>query len=196
MRLFGERGPEGATVRDIAAAAGVSPALVVRHYGSKDGLREAVDNHVLRIFDVLLGELTDAPLGPGVAAGLADMVTEHLPVGSGVPAYLGRMLLDGGSAGSALFGRLHELSRRALAGMAEAGVAAEGADPAVRAAFLLVNDLAVLILRARLREVLGVDPLSAAGLHRWGAEVLAIYHGGLRATHVDAEPDGKDGRGE
>ncbi|HEX8936538.1 MAG TPA: helix-turn-helix domain-containing protein [Pseudonocardiaceae bacterium] len=36
LRLFGERGPDAVTVRDIAAAAGVSPALVVRHYGSKE----------------------------------------------------------------------------------------------------------------------------------------------------------------
>lgn len=49
LRLFGNHGPDAVTLRDIAAAAGVSPALVVRHYGSKDGLREAVDDHVVRV---------------------------------------------------------------------------------------------------------------------------------------------------
>jgi hypothetical protein len=48
-----------------------------------------------------------------------------------------------------------------------------------RAAFLLVNDLAVLILRDRLREVLGVDPLSGHGMRRWGTEVFAVYREGL-----------------
>jgi TetR/AcrR family transcriptional regulator, regulator of cefoperazone and chloramphenicol sensitivity len=52
----------------------------------------------------------------------------------------------------------------------------------VRAAFLLASDLAVLILRNRLAEVLGIDPLSAAGMRRWGAEVLAIYRDGLAAS--------------
>jgi hypothetical protein len=47
---------------------------------------------------------------------------------------------------------------------------------------LLVNDLAVLIFRARLAVVLGTDPLSAAGMRRWGAEMLSIYRDGLAAT--------------
>jgi hypothetical protein len=107
------------------------------------------------------------------------MVAASLPPGSAIPAYLGRMLVSGGPAGSALFRRLYEVSREALSGMAAAGTVRAGADPAVRAAFLLVNDLAVLILRDRIREVLDADPLSAAGARRWGAEVLAVYRDGL-----------------
>jgi len=51
----------------------------------------------------------------------------------------------------------------------------------VRAAFLLVNDLKMLILRDRIREPLGIDPLSAAGVRRWGAEVLAVYRDSVGA---------------
>ncbi len=38
LRLFVAHGPDAVTVRQIAAAAGVSPALVVHHFGSKEGL--------------------------------------------------------------------------------------------------------------------------------------------------------------
>ena len=55
------------------------------------------------------------------------------------------------------------------------------ADPAVRAAFLLSNDLAVLLPREQLTEALGTDPLSGAGMARWGREMLVIYGGGLLA---------------
>ena len=48
LRLFSKHGADAVTVRHIMAAAGVSPALAIRHYGSKDGLREAVDDHVAR----------------------------------------------------------------------------------------------------------------------------------------------------
>ncbi len=44
------------TIRTIAAAAGVSPALVVRHYESKDGLREAADGYVSAVFEAMLTE--------------------------------------------------------------------------------------------------------------------------------------------
>src|SRR4029077_8442435 len=41
LRLFAERGIEGATIRDIARAAGVSGGLVRHHFGSKEALRHA-----------------------------------------------------------------------------------------------------------------------------------------------------------
>lgn len=37
-RLFAERGYAATSVRDIAGAAGVDPALVIRHFGSKEKL--------------------------------------------------------------------------------------------------------------------------------------------------------------
>ncbi len=38
QRLFPEKGYAGTTVRDIAAEAGCDPALVIRHFGSKETL--------------------------------------------------------------------------------------------------------------------------------------------------------------
>lgn len=174
MRLFGARGADAVTVRDIAAAADVSPALVLRHYESKDGLRTAVDEHVARTFETMLDQVVSAD-GPS----LAEAVAENLPADSPIPAYLGRILVTGGPVGSPLFARLHAVSRGALDRMARAGTAEIGDDPDVRAAYLLVTDLAVLILRTRLSEVLSVDPLSPQGMDRWGNEVLEIHRNGL-----------------
>lgn len=182
LRLFGDRGPDAVTVREVAAAAGVSPALVIRHYASKDGLRDAVDEHVVRVIEASLVAATgsaDGPFDPAAVPSLAESVAGTFGEGSAIPTYLGRLLLAGGPAASALFGKLHSLSRDVLATLARAGRADVGADPEVRAAFLLVNDLAVLMLRDRLREVLGLDPLSGDGMRRWGSEVIAVYRDGL-----------------
>lgn len=183
LRLFAERGPDSVTLRDIATAAGVSPALLIRHYGSKDGLVDAVDDHVVTTFEVLLSTMTEqtavAGLEPTAVPSLLDGLATHLPPDSPIPAYLSRLLITGGRAGSALFDRLFRLSRTTLDAMVAAGTASRGADAEVRAAFLLVNDLAVLTLRPRLTEVLGVDPLSDAGMRRWAGEVFAIYREGL-----------------
>lgn len=187
LRLFAQRGPDAVTMRDIGAAAGVSPALLVRHYGSKDGLIEAVDNHVVGILETLLTDLAHAAGAAGLSEaalpGLLDGLATQLPPDSPIPAYLSRLLITDGHLGSALFARLFAISQDALHAMVAAGVASPGEDPAVRAAFLLVNDLAVLSLRTRLSEVLGVDPLSAAGARRWAGQVFAIYRGGLSAQN-------------
>src|ERR1700740_3710142 len=45
IEQFGEHGL-GVGLRSIAEAAGVSAALVIHHFGSKDGLRKACDDYV------------------------------------------------------------------------------------------------------------------------------------------------------
>jgi TetR/AcrR family transcriptional regulator, regulator of cefoperazone and chloramphenicol sensitivity len=196
LQLFAERGPDAVTVRQIAAAARVSPGLVIHHFGSKDGLREAVDAHVLAMFSAMLRELTTGDLyEPGAAGSLAEAVVKYLPPGSPVPGYLRRLLLSGGDSGRELFHRLYEGSRAALDAMSAAGLAAPGADPDVRAAILMSNDLAVLLLREHLTDVLGTDPLSATGMARWGQEMLAIYAAGLLAAPPGPEGGGNDDPG-
>ncbi len=172
----------------------VSPGLVVHHFGSKEGLRREVDQHVLDVFEAMLGELTGEGgaelLDPGAgASSLSEVFARHLPDDSPLPGYLRRLLLSDTDAGRLLFRRLYDLSRDALDGLAAAGLAAPGADPAVRAALLLANDLALFLLRDRLAEVLGTDPLSADGMARWAPEMLSIYAGGLNAA--PPQPQGR-----
>ncbi len=45
IEQFGDQG-FGVGLRSIAEAAGVSAALVIHHFGSKDGLRQACDDFV------------------------------------------------------------------------------------------------------------------------------------------------------
>jgi hypothetical protein len=63
-------------------------------------------------------------------------------------------------------------------------------DVEVRAAFLLVNDLALVLLRGRVHKILGIDPLAPAGMARWTAQVLDVYtHGIITVGDVpDTDP--------
>ena len=182
LRLFADYGADGVTVRQIAAAARVSPALVIRHFGSKDGLREKVDTHVVRTIDAILKVVAErrSPTNENLQS-IAEAVVEHLSSDSPIPGYVRRLLLDRSRAGRILFRRLFEIGQATVNKLLKTGFAAPGADPQVRAAFLVANDLAVLLLREHLTELLGVDPLSAAGMKRWAGEVLAIYSSGLGA---------------
>ena len=48
-RGFARDGVKATSIRDVAAAAGVSPGLVQHHFATKAALREAVDERVLAI---------------------------------------------------------------------------------------------------------------------------------------------------
>ena len=127
LRLFADRGPDAVTVRDVAAAAGVSPGLVMHHFGSKAGLREAVDEHVAHSFDAVLDALTDDGLEDALTGGdstsLAEAFVAGFPPGSPLPEYLRRMLLTNDPTGDRVFARWFAESERVLAGLEAAGIA-------------------------------------------------------------------------
>ena len=186
LLLFAEMGPDRVTVRDVAAAAEVSPGLVMHHFGSKAGLREAVDEHVAQSFDAMLDTLTDAELHDALVGGdatsLAEAFVGSFPAGSPLPNYLRRLWLTNDPTGDRVFRRWLAESERVLVALEAAGIARPSRDRRVRAAFLLVNDLALLLLAPQLRDALGFDLRTPAGMAAWTSEAIDVYaHGAFRA---------------
>jgi AcrR family transcriptional regulator len=181
MKLFAARGTAAVTVREIAAAAGVSPGLVIHHFGSKNGLKEAVDRHAAQFVEEMLVEMTR--LGnDGSSQSLAQLFADRLEDEAALAGYVRRLLCEGGGAGDALFVRLFEATRAGMRSLAEAGVVRRSGDEDLRAAFLLSNDLAMVLLREMITGATGVDPLEREGLVRWSAEVVDVYTNGIFAS--------------
>jgi len=187
LTLFAERGVDAVSVRDVAAAAGVSPGLVVHHFGTKDALRQAVDDHVSGLVETML-EAAGSELDPGqmagpdaggLAAGIAGLFAQYLPPDSPVPAYVRRLLMSG-DAGRALFRRWFDMTVAMIHAWTATGLLRPTSDPEAMAAFLLLNDLAVFLMRDQVTEVLGVDPMGE-GIERWSRVVMETYAGGVLA---------------
>ncbi|KQW45730.1 hypothetical protein ASC81_12640 [Pelomonas sp. Root405] len=83
--LYPELGCAGLSVRRVAEAAGVNPAMVHYHFGSKDGfLRALLQRHYEEMFTALsLNSQGDADVMERLAAallGVARFVREHRPL--------------------------------------------------------------------------------------------------------------------
>lgn len=111
LELFAERGFEATSTRAVAAAAGLSPALVTRHFGSKEGLRAAVDEYVLERIGKELSEVDpDAGLMESLGEVSARLFGEDLVL----RGYLRHVLLEDSAASSDLFGRMLSGARAEL----------------------------------------------------------------------------------
>ena len=189
MELFAARGTAGVTVREVASAAGVSPGLVMHHYGSKAGLKEAVDQRASAFVEDMLNEL--AGVGEeGASTSLAELFADRLEQEPALASYVRRLLADGGEAADSLFKRLFETSLAGMRSLGETGLVRPSHDEPVRVAFLLANDLAIILLRHQIERAIGIDPLDGTGLVRWTTEVLDVYtHGLFESPTPIPEPD-------
>lgn len=169
LELFGRHGSAAASIRAVAEKAEVSAALVMHHFGSKAGLIEAVDDHlverVAHYLDVCATK-TDAEEARSV---LVSMVDEPA-----IFEYLGQALTRNGDAGAKLYDRLHQLTVEVLDTMIEAGLCRAVDDRQALATLLLVADLGMLLLRHHVARVLDLDPYSPDGMERLAAVDLDI----------------------
>ena len=151
LAMFGERGVAGATIRGIAERAGVSPALVQHHFGSKGGLRAACDAHVL---DYLRGA-TKAGLGEG-RIGESSFIAQLSASAPPLMRYLARALVDGSPAAATVFDEIVDLTEAYL-------VDVPGhSDARTRAVVYTAMRLGVTVLHEHVSRGLGED-LFAAG---------------------------------
>jgi AcrR family transcriptional regulator len=150
VHTFGTAGFD-ASVRAVAAAAGVSPALVMHHFGSKDGLRAACDEHVLR---VIREAETDAFAGPGAMLAQLAELDQYAPL----VGYLVQALLAGGDLAATLLARMTSDAESYLAEAVTAGRIRPSRDPAARAAYLVDIGIGAVLAFVRRHPAVGRDP--------------------------------------
>ncbi len=171
---FAERGFDGVGLRDIAQRAGVSAALIVHHFGSKEGLREACDAHVVESLVTDKSRLA----GGGASAMMREAMTDrerYLPLLD----YMARMLTSDTSAADELFDALAGATRDLLEQQAEAGMLRPQSDMDVTVTAVTIYGLATVLLRRQLARSLGEDGLTETLLRRLTVPLLEFYTHGL-----------------
>lgn len=179
MALFGAHGIEATSLREVAKAAAVSPALAVHHFGGKDGLIAAVDEAALLEFGAAYAA-DDAVEGPELLRRRAEQTAAVMRERPDVCAYLGRALVEGTPGASRLFRLMVEGGRAEIDSLAGRGALREDADRlwATLQHFFLI--WAPLSFRPLLeREALRGSLLDGDGLRRWVEANVALLEGGL-----------------
>jgi AcrR family transcriptional regulator len=164
VRCFAREG-FGASLRTVAAEAGVSAALIVHHFGSKQGLVDACDARVLGVADEKVRLMNNEGLASATA-----WVIEVMQQGD-VPAYISRALVDGGDAGKRLFTSFVDVTEKAL-------LEFDLAEPRMTAALLVTHSLGTMVLRDHIATATGMEPYGD-GLVSFAFANLALYQGVL-----------------
>jgi AcrR family transcriptional regulator len=170
ITVVGTTGHARATVRQIAGAAGTSAALVLHHFGSKDGLLAACDDHVLTRFRDLSRRKTEHLRSPGLLAAMAGE-----PENAVLLPYLVRGVLEFGDFGREVFdlcvAETVRFQQQAVAG----GLVLPSRDETGRAVVLTVLGLGTQVLAPYLAPTAGQDDLA----QRVGLPVLELLTDGF-----------------
>jgi AcrR family transcriptional regulator len=169
MRHFGEHGFQKATIRGIAEEAGVSSGLIRHHFGSKEALRDACDEFVLRT----VRRLNDQAWAALKDGDLAAAAAVRGPVGQ-YHRYVARSLVDGGA--SELFDEMVRMSEAWFAGFVPGGDKEVGSAAARdKAAVVTAWGLAVPVLFDHISRAFGTDLASPEGDARLAAALIDLY---------------------
>jgi len=173
---FPRDGFKGTTVRAVAEDAGVSPGLIVHHFGTKEGLRSSCDEYVIdQIRTVKEDAITSGKLDdPATMAGGFSVAPQLM-------RYLGWSLAAGSPAAAALFDDLVEESIRLSKLAEEHGAMEPSSDLRARCAVQLALQLGALLMHEHLSRALGEDLLSTEGIMRVSRATLELFSGAMFA---------------
>jgi len=185
LELFSEHGFEATSTRAVAAAAGLSPALVTRHFGSKQGLRAAVDEYVLDRITEQLNSLEPDP-AKGLMASLGEVSARLFGADPVLRGYLRHVLLEDSEASAALFGRLLSGARAEVKRLS-AGYGGDGPDEEWAPFQMLCLILGPLLMERVMQPSLDEPMFAPEVLARRSAAnqrlLLRGYYGQLEERH-------------
>jgi TetR/AcrR family transcriptional regulator, regulator of cefoperazone and chloramphenicol sensitivity len=174
IEQFGRHG-FGTSVRAIATAAGVSPGLVIHHFGSKDKLRQACDDFIA---ESILEAKTESIQSTDPASWFAQMA--EIEAFAPAMAYLVRSMQVGGELSNKLWRRMLDNVEQYIEEGVRAGTVKPSRNPKARARFLAMAGGGAFLMYVQLHD----NPTDVkAVLHDYAQDMvlpaLEVYTQGL-----------------
>ncbi|MCK8645962.1 TetR/AcrR family transcriptional regulator [Mycobacterium colombiense] len=146
IEQFGEHG-FGVGLRAIADAAGVSAALVIHHFGSKDGLRKACDDYIAEEIRDTKSDTIKSNDPATWFARLAE-IEEFAPM----TAYLVRSMQTGGDLAKMLWRSMIDNVEQYMEEGVRAGTIKPSRDPKARAKYIGITGGGALLLYIQMHD--------------------------------------------
>jgi AcrR family transcriptional regulator len=180
LELFASRGVAGTTIREVARAAGVSPGLVQHHFGTKDGLRKAVDEFVVADAVWTVSDLpgTLEERGAEFAARMGA-VTRDRPA---AVRYLARAASEGSELGLRAFEEIVKFGVREFRAMEEAGQLGPDLDREWAVLQLLLFNLSTVMFEPAIDHALGESIMREEGRRRLNDAATRLFTYGFTRT--------------
>ena len=189
--LFLARGFAAVSIRQIAAAAGSSPATIHYHFGDKLGLyRAMLDAAMVPVMDALQRLGDPARAGPSDVAALVRLYAGMLVANPWVPALIVQEVLSEGGRFREQFiehfaGRLAPLFVGVIRGEQDRGALRRDLDPRLAALSVISLTVFPFLAQPLVSRVLGVSP-DAQSVERLVDHTTRVLLEGIRTGEVPA----------
>ncbi len=169
---FARDGVAATSIRDVAAAAGVSPGLVQHYFPSKAALRSAVDEQVTEAARTALEVRTvDGDVVEDLAERLTRLVADHFVA----LRYVARGVAESDPAAMAIFDTLTQLCRDQLAERQRAGMLRPDLDLDWAALHTVLINLGTVIMEPGVSRQLRKPFLTNRQVERWKVATTRLF---------------------
>jgi AcrR family transcriptional regulator len=172
---FARDGVAATSIRDVAAAAGVSPGLVQHYFPSKVALRAAVDHDVTEVARAALAvRRVEGDIVEDLAERLTALVADHFVA----LRYVARGVVEDDEAAMTIFDTLTQLCREQLAELQRLGMLRADLDLEWAALHTVLINLGTVIMEPGVSRQLRRPFLTKRQLQRWKEATTALFVAG------------------
>jgi AcrR family transcriptional regulator len=179
LQGFAEKGVAATSVRDVAAAAGVSPGLVQHHFATKDKLREAVHEYVLARAAEVFAEPPSGDSAEEIQRELGDRVTGLAAEHPEALLYVARLAADEDPAALEIFDAFLEIAREQWRRLSEEGLMRPDVDLGWAALQAIVLILGSALFEGAINRHLPKPWRDPEQLERWNRANSDLFQRGV-----------------